>query len=202
MENETLTQTPDTQDVAQATSTTPPDDQANNLSELEQLKAELEEERSARKAEQAEAKKNKAALDKALHDVGRLTKENREKMTDAEREAAKRQEEWDALVEQNAELQKYRQTNMAKERYLARGMSVDLATKAAEAEVAGNMEELSDIEQQYHDAQMKAAEAEWKKTRPRLNAGDGSVSMTKEEIMAIKDPVARREAIARNIDQF
>ena len=81
-------------------------------------------------------------------------------------------------------------------------MSAELAIEAAEAEVAGDMDKLADIQRKNLEAQIKAKEAEWKATRPRLNAGDGSVSMTKEEIMAIKDTVQRREAIARNIDLF
>ena len=204
MENEVMnTVTTDAQDIDTTTNdTTTTIDTTDTVSELDQLKAELEKERAERKAEQQAAKKNKDALDKALHDVAKLTKECRAEMTDAQREAAEREERWNALVEKNEELERYKQTNMAKERYLSRGMPHDLATKAAEAEVSGNMEELSNIEQMFHDAEMKAAEAEWKKSRPPVNRGDGSTSMTKEEIMAITDPVARREAIARNIDQF
>ena len=178
MENEVMnTVTTDAQDIDTTTNdTTTTIDTTDTVSELDQLKAELEKERAERKAEQQAAKKNKDALDKALHDVAKLTKERRAEMTDAQREAAEREERWNALVEKNEELERYKQTNMAKERYLSRGMPHDLATKAAEAE--------------------------WKKSRPPVNRGDGSTSMTKEEIMAITDPVARREAIARNIDQF
>lgn len=202
MENENMNpSTVDAQEVDPTQETKAPAEQSDT-SELDQLKADLEKERAERKAEQQAAKKNKEALDKALHDVAKLTKERRAEMTDAQREAAEREEKWNALVDENEELKRYKQTNMAKERYLLRGMSPELAAKAAEAEVSGNMEELSNIEQQYHDLEMKAAEAEWKKSRPRMNAGDGSASMTREEIMAIQDPVARREAIARNIDQF
>lgn len=202
MENEAMNNvTTDTQEIDTSTvdTVTPEAPEAN---ELDQLRAELEKERSERKAEQQAAKKVKDALDKALHDKAQLTKERRAEMTDAQREAAEREERWNELVERCADLEKYKSTNQAKERYLARGFSIELATKAAEAEVSGNMEELSVIEQTYHDAEMKAARDEWMKSRPRVNSGDGSVSMTKEEIMAISDPVARREAIARNIDQF
>jgi len=204
MENEAMnTATVDTQEFDSTPSTEAnTTDITNDTSELEQLRAELEKERSDRKAEQQAAKKVKEALDKALHDKAQLTKERRAEMTDAQREAAEREERWNELVEKCADLEKYKSTNQAKERYLARGFSIDLATKAAEAEVSGNMEELSVIEQTYHEAEMKAAKDEWMKSRPRVNSGDGSTSMTKEEIMAIADPVARREAIARNIDQF
>lgn len=169
---------------------------------VERLKAELEAERAVSKAEKSQRQKDKAALDKALKDVARLTKENREKMTEAEIEAQEKRLEAERAQEELADLRAYKQKNEAKERYLLQGMSAELAIEAAEAEVAGDMDKLADIQRKNLEAQIKAKEAEWKATRPRLNAGDGSVSMTKEEIMAIKDPVQRREAIARNIDQF
>ena len=48
---------------------------------------------------------------------------------------------------------------------------------------------------------VKNAQAEWLKTRPQLASGAGA-SMTKEEIMAIKDSGERQRAIARNINLF
>lgn len=193
------TQDIQTQDV---TNTDPANDSETAEAAVERLKAELEAERAISKAEKTQRQKDKAALDKALKDVARLTKENREKMTEAEIEAQEKRLEAERAQEELADLRAYKQKNEAKERYLLQGMSAELAIEAAEAEVAGDMDKLADIQRKNLEAQIKAKEAEWKATRPRLNAGDGSVSMTKEEIMAIKDPVQRREAIARNIDQF
>ena len=51
------------------------------------------------------------------------------------------------------------------------------------------------------DKRVKAAKAEWMKSRPQVNSGNGS-SMTKEQILAIKDPSERQRAIAANIDLF
>ena len=51
------------------------------------------------------------------------------------------------------------------------------------------------------DKRVKAAKAEWMKSRPQVNSGNGS-SMTKEQIWAIKDPSERQRAIAANIDLF
>jgi len=206
MENETMNtngtgaeQNAQTPDVV--TPETPPVEESAEEA-VERLKAELEAERAVSKAEKSQRQKDKAALDKALKDVARLTKENREKMTEAEIEAQEKRLEAERAQEELADLRAYKQKNEAKERYLLQGMSAELAVEAAEAEVAGDMDKLADIQRKNLEAQIKAKEAEWKATRPRLNAGDGSVSMTKEEIMAIKDPVQRREAIARNIDQF
>ena len=50
---------------------------------------------------------------------------------------------------------------------------------------------------------VKAKEAEWKVNRPAGFVGSGSYpSKTKEEIMAIKDPIERQKAIAENISLF
>lgn len=193
------TQDIQTQDV---TNTDPANDSETAEAAVERLKAELEAERAISKAEKTQRQKDKAALDKALKDVARLTKENREKMTEAEIEAQEKRLEAERAQEELADLRAYKQKNEAKERYLLQGMSAELAIEAAEAEVAGDMDKLADIQRKNLEAQIKAKEAEWKATRPRLNAGDGSVSMTKEEIMAIKDTVQRRDAIARNIDLF
>jgi hypothetical protein len=83
-------------------------------------------------------------------------------------------------------------------------MDEDLAGKAAKAEIEGDMDALADVQRQYTQALLKEKEAEWKKSRPRVNMGDGedSTSMTKDEIMAIKDPKERQIAIAKNLKQF
>jgi len=193
--------TPDTQTPDVESPDNTPDTETAEAA-VERLKAELEAERAISKAEKTQRQKDKAALDKALKDVARLTKENREKMTEAEIEAQEKRLEAERAQEELAELRSYKHKNEAKERYLLQGMSPELAIEAAEAEVAGDMDKLADIQRKNLDAQIKAKEAEWKASRPRLNSGDGSVSMTKEEIMAIKDSVQRREAIARNIDLF
>lgn len=201
MENEAV-QTQAAQEVVETSETENPTETPETEQTVERLLAELEAERAATKAEKTARQKDKAALDKALKDVARLTKENRANKTEAEIEAENKRVEAEKLQEELDELRLYRRKNDAKERYLLQGMTAELAIEAAEAEVAGDMDKLADIQHQHTEALLKAKEAEWKQSRPRVNAGDGSVSMTKEEIMAIEDPVKRREAIANNLNQF
>ena len=205
MENDVTTNVTDNAQEAQTQEVQTPDNSTENETPeaaVERLKAELEAERAVSKAEKTQRQKDKAALDKALKDVARLTKESREKMSEAEIEAQEKRLEAERLNEEIEELRAYKHKNEAKERYLLQGMSPELAIEAAEAEVAGDMDKLADIQHKHTDAILKAKEAEWKASRPRVNAGDGSVSMTKEEIMQISDRKQRLEAIARNIDQF
>ena len=150
----------------------------------------------------ADATRYKTALDKALKENGGLTKQLRARMNAEEQEEAAKAEAEEQRKAYIAELEGYKQKNEAKERYLLQGMSAELAVKAAEAEVTGDMDLLADIQKQHTDSLIKAKEAEWKKSRPAVNAGDGDATMTKEEIFAIKDASERQKAIAKNLALF
>lgn len=154
-------------------------------------------------AAQAEVKKLKAERDNALKRAGDATKQLRAKMTEAELQAeqqAEKDEEHKAYV---ADLENYKRTNEAIKRYQLQGMSSDLAEKAAKAEIDGDMDALADIQSQHTKALIKAKEAEWKASRPRVNVGDGEESsMTKEEILAIQDRDERQRQMAMHLDLF
>ena len=65
------------------------------------------------------------------------------------------------------------------------------------------MDALADIQRQHTQALIKEKEAEWKASRPRVNVGDDdSSSMTKEEILAIKDRDERQKEIAKHLNLF
>lgn len=167
----------------------------NDTPSVEELMAQLAKERATNA-------KNKNALDKALKETGELKKSLRAKQTAEEQaeEAKKEQEEQrQAYI---GELELYKRTNEAKERYLLQGMNAELAIQAANAEVEGDMDALADIQKQHTDALLKAKENEWKASRPNLNGGVGDSSMTREEIMAIKDVQKRQRAIAQNLSLF
>lgn len=154
-------------------------------------------------AAQAEVKKAKAERDAALKKSGDLTKQLRAKMTEAELEAEKKQAEDEERAAYVKDLEHYKAENEARKRYRLQGMSDDLAEKAAKAEIEGDMDALADVQQQHTKALLKEKEAEWKASRPRVNMSDGEEgSMTKEEILAIKDTKERQEAIAKNISLF
>lgn len=155
-------------------------------------------------AAQAEVKKLKAERDNALKKAGDATKQLRAKMTEAEIEAEKQAQEAEEKMAHLKELEDYKARNEAYKRYRLQGMQDDLATKAAQAEIEGDMDALADIQKQHTQALLKAREAEWKATRSPANMGDGddSTPMTREEIMAIKDDKERQIAIAKNFKAF
>ena len=186
----------------------PPDessekDRESETKENEQQQKTYEDALAEIAAAQAEVKKAKAERDAALKKSGEITKQLRAKMTEAELEAEKKAQEDEEKKAYVTELENYKKTNEAIKRYQLQGMSNELAEKAAKAEIEGDMDALADIQAQHTKALIKEKEAEWKASRPRVNMGDGEESsMTKEEILAIKDPKERQIAIARNLKSF
>lgn len=150
-------------------------EQENNSPTIEEVMAELAKER-------AEKEKNKVALDKALKETGELKKTLRQKMSAQEQEDEAKREQDEQHKAYVASLEEFKHKTEAKERYLMQGMCVEMAAKAAEAEVSGDMDGLATIQRQHTDSLIKAKEAEWKKSRPPVNAGmDGEFSVTKEQ---------------------
>ncbi len=178
--------------------------EGGNEPTIEELKAEIASQKDLLENAEKLRQKEKAALDKALKEVARLTKESRANKTEAEIEAENKRVEFENLQEENKELRAYKQLNEARERYLLQGMNADTAKKAAEAEVNGDMDALVAIQKEHTDAMIKAKEAEWKKSRPDANVGTGNSwqSMTREEILAIEDEKERYNAIAANREKF
>ncbi len=147
--------------------------------------------------------KMKKELDKALKEKGEVTKALRAKQTAAELEDEAKREEEERHQEYVMELEEFKRKTEAKERYLMQGMSVEMATKAADAEVSGDMEALTDIQRQHTEATLKAARAEWQKSIPQPNFGTGEYSsMSKKDILAIKDTAERQKAILANRHLF
>lgn len=154
-------------------------------------------------AAQAEVKKLKAERDAALKKSGEAQKALRAKMTEAELEAEKQAQESEERQAYLKDLENYKAENEALKRYRLQGMPDELAQKAAKAEIEGDMDALADIQRQHTQALIKEKEAEWKASRPRVNMGSGEdSSMTKEEILAIKDTQERQKAIAAHLNLF
>jgi hypothetical protein len=121
----------------------------------------------------AEYAKNKAALDKALKEKGEITKLYRAKQTAEEQEAEAKEEAEKQQKAYISDLETFKRTAEAKARYALQGMGEELAVKAAEAEISGDMDALATIQKQHTEALIKQREAEWLKSRPQPQAGTG-----------------------------
>lgn len=148
--------------------------------------------------------KDKAALDEALKKNGELTKQYRATLTEAQQAKMDKEMEDEEQKAYVLELEQYKQKNEAMKRYMTvQGMSAELAEKAAEAEVAGDMETLSEIQSQHSEMKLKEERAKWQKSIPQPQFGTGEYSsMTKEDIVNMKDRNERRKAIAQNMSLF
>lgn len=187
---------PDTKNPDNATMENPDSESVDSVANREALMAEIAQMK-------VNEQKMKRELDKALKETGEAKRALRAKQTAEEIEDEARREEKEAHDAEFSRLQEFEKKTLAKERYLMQGMSVEMAEKAATAEVSGDMEALTDIQKQHTEATLKAARTEWQKSIPQPNFGTGEYSsMTKEEIMAIKDTDERVRAIARNQHLF
>lgn len=146
------------------------DDDTEPETEPEDDKPNLAEENASLKVQLAKMKK---AMDKATSDTARYKKQLREKQSaeeialqeKAEKEA-EREEAYQKLLKENT-VTKYEKN------FLALGYSEELATKAANAQYDGDTEELFKIQQDFQTSLLKQKEAEWAKSRPNPQAGNG-----------------------------
>ena len=133
---------------------------------VEELMAQLAQER----AEKAKLKNN---FDKTSSELANTKKQLKAKQTaeeqkeEAEREAEEEHKKYVKGLEDTIKL-----TN-ATNRYLALGMSADMAKDTAQAELDNDMEKVTGNMAKFKDASIKEAESEWLKTRPEVNAGQG-----------------------------
>lgn len=141
-----------------------------NKPTVEELMAQLEE----AKAENA---RNKSALDKALKEKGDITKQLRAKQTDDELALAKQQE----LADHYAAIENELKVSKAQARYVAMGMDIKMAFDTAQAEIEGNFDTVTSNFNKLKELSIKAAQAEWLKSRPEPQAGGNGAQLTKEQ---------------------
>lgn len=119
----------------------------------------------------AEVTRLKAALSKANSEAADYKKQLRGKQSEAEAEAAAKQEEHDNLVKENADLKRSITLSEKKAQLLAMGYDVKLAESTAAAMVDGDMDTVMKNQTQYLEAQKKDILANKMKHTPRPAAG-------------------------------
>lgn len=132
----------------------------------------------------------KVASDKSSKEASELKKQLRSKQTAEEQADEARKEQEASYKEYVKELEDFKNKSMAKDRYLMQGMSAEMAAKAAEAEVSGDMDSLAKIQKQHTESALKAAKSEWQKSRPPINAGteaDGKLTKEQFDTMSLSD---------------
>lgn len=158
-------------------------------------------------AELAELKatneRNKKALDKTLKEKGDLTKQYRDLLSDSQKAKLDKEAADEEHKQYVTSLEEFKHKTEAKDRYIMQGMTPEMASEAAEAEVTGDMDKLAEIQKQHTELLLKEKERELIETRQQPEFGTGEYSsMTKEQIFAIKDREERKKAIAANMNLF
>lgn len=165
----------------------------DNQPTVEELMAQLESER-------AEKERHKSALDKALKEKGDITKQLRAKQSEDERLSAEqaeaqriRDEEFEAT---KAELNRLKAVGAYKSI-----SSEKVVENLIEAVSNADHNAIALIIESEIKAAVKVAQTDWLKSRPQANVGVDS-AITREEILAIKDPIERQTKMAQNIELF
>lgn len=161
----------------------------------EELLARIAEaEARAAKAE-SERDRIKVSFDKTSKELAEKKRETLANMTADEQQKAQIDEQIKALTERAEAAERENNHNKAVAAY--KSLSDEKAVEQL-IEAVDNSDHVSIAAIIAAEVQraVKAAQAEWMKSRPPVNAGDAYSSMTKEEILAIKDSSERVKAIA------
>jgi len=158
-------------------------DAKNNADiENEQKPMTLEQMQVAFAKMQAENAKLHNAVTRANGEAANYKKPLREKMTADEQRAEAENEARQAEQERIKSLEDFQKKTLAEKRYIASGMTLEQASRAAEAEISNDYESLAMINKEVTDAIVKQKQAEWLKSRPSVNmSSSDDVSVTRKQ---------------------
>ncbi len=132
----------------------------------------------------AENKRLKAATDKATAEASNWKKKYTATQSDAERLSMEKAEQEAQRQQEFEELKKFKAVTEASDRFRAIGYSDERAKAAAEAQFAGDVEELMSIQKAHQDDLEKRIKANLMKTMPAPTTGnDDTVQVTKEQLL-------------------
>ena len=143
----------------------------------------------------------KSSFDKASHDLA----ESKKQLKAFQDQQKSGDSELDALKAQIADLKREKLLADLTAQYTALGYDADLAKSTAEAFADGDTAAVIANQKTFNEAREKALKAELLKQTPRPGrggTGEPGASTTKADIMAIKDTIARQEAIAAHPELF
>lgn len=148
----------------------------------------------------SEYEKLKSALDKALKEKGDITKQLRAKQSEDERLSAEQAEAQRIKDEQLEQL--IAENNRMKAFGAYKSISSEkVVENLIEAVSNADHNAIAKIFDAEIEARVKAEKTEWLKSRPQANVGYDS-TITREQILAISDPIERQTKMAEHIELF
>ena len=151
----------------------------NNTPSVEELMLKLEEANAKVDEANSRADRNKSELDKALKENGALKKEKRASMTEADR-LAEEKAEADRVREEHVKELEARLNRSEAEKAYKSVTDEKMVDSLIEAVSEADHNAIAQIMDKYATAKVKEAQAEWMKSRPRVNMG-GEGGLTKEQ---------------------
>lgn len=168
-------------------------DEKDKTPSVEELMSQLANER-------AEKERFKTQYGKASSEAAKYKKDLRSKQT-AEEQEAEAKAEAERLQNEKYE-EAISELNRMKAVSAYKNVSEKSVEKLIDAVSDADHNAIAKIIENEVKAAISNAQAEWMKSRPRVQSGGEYSGMTKEQIMAIPDRDERRKAIAMNIELF
>lgn len=141
-------------------------------------KAKFEESNAKLQETMAELAKQKRATDKASAEAADFKKKYRETLSESELEKEKKSAEEERIKALERENTIFKRIDD----FIEEGFSAELAKQAAIADVDGERETLHKLRKENNEAQRKAWETEFLKSRPEVSiGGSGGKAITKEQ---------------------
>ena len=177
----------------------PNNNDTNNTPDTAALEAKIKELESENGKLRKSVNEASADASKHKHDKEELRKQLEARMSEDEKAKASQAEAQAAMQQRIDELE-------AKERtatLMSIGFDNETAEAFAEAFKNGNFDGLAEGIRKFIDAHDKALNDSQIQNNPTISSnGKSSVTKTREEILAIRDPSERQQAIAENIELF
>lgn len=149
----------------------------------EEAQAEFNKIYMPRSEHQKEVDKQKSLIDNYSNQIAENKRKERERMSEEEKAAAERQEQWDAMVNQNEQLNRNLKIRDFYDQYIERGFDKELAMASATAMVDGDSATVMSNEKIFSDKREAALKASWEKEysiNPPSGNGAGKVDYTKQ----------------------
>lgn len=152
----------------------------------------------------------KAQYDKTAHDLAEVKKANKSlqeqmksKLSEDELAQAQRQEEINAIIAERDALKRESAISKTVAQYIGLGYSEELATSTANALYDNDIATVIANANSFKEGLEQQIRANVVKSNPvPTDRGTATKTMTKQEIMAIKDHATRQKAIADHIELF
>ena len=150
-----------------------------------------------------QAKTQKGLIDKYTGEIKTLKNERNNGLSEAERKAKEQENAMAELQEKYDALLKSSTISSYKAKYLGLGYEEALAADTADALANNDMDRFFANVGKHLEALSKKQTEEAARNTPKLDGkGAPSKVMTREDILKMKDPVARQQAIAEHTELF